>query len=45
MALLKYSANNTNIQVNVIGFKSQSMWNGTLYYDNEKVQYWMHGIS
>ena len=37
--LITFSANNTNIQVNVIGFKSKSMWNGTLYYDNEKVQY------
>lgn len=37
--LITFSANNTNIQVNVTGFKSQSMWNGTLYYDNEKVQY------
>ena len=37
--LITFSANNTNIQVTVIGFKSQSMWNGTLYYDNEKVQY------
>ena len=37
--LTTFSANNTNIQVNVTGFKSRSMWNGTLYYDNEKVQY------
>ena len=34
--LITFSANNTNIQANVIGFKSQSMWNGTLYYDDEK---------
>ena len=37
--LITFTANNTNIQANVTGFKSQSMWNGTLYYDNEKVQY------
>lgn len=30
---------NQTISVNVTGFKSKSMWNGTLYYDNEKVQY------
>ena len=33
---------NQSIQVNVIGFKSKSMWNGTLYYDNEKVEYWLN---
>ena len=34
-----YSANNVSLQIKVKGFKSKSMWNGTLYYDNEKVQY------
>ena len=37
--LVTFSANTKNIQVNVNGFKSKSMWNGTLYYDNEKVEY------
>ena len=37
--LITFSANNTNIQANVTGFKSQNMWHGTLYYDNEKVEY------
>lgn len=37
--IINFSANNQSTQVNVIGFKSQNMWNGTLYYDNEKVQY------
>ena len=37
--LITFVANNTNIQVNVIGFKSQSLGSGTLYYDNEKVEY------
>ena len=35
----QYSANNVSLQIKVKGFKSKSMWNGTLYYDNEKVQY------
>ena len=29
--LITFSANNQSTQVNVIGFKSQNMWNGTLY--------------
>ena len=37
--LIDISANNVFKQVNVIGFKSKNMWNGTLYYDNEKVEY------
>ena len=37
--LITFTANNKTVQCKVIGFKSQSMWNGTLYYDNEKVQY------
>ena len=37
--LITFSANNVSLQIKVKGFKSKSMWNGTLYYDNEKVQY------
>ena len=37
--LITFTANNKTVQCKVIGFKSKSMWNGTLYYDNEKVQY------
>ena len=40
--LIDISANNAFKQVNVIGFKSKNMWNGTLYYDNEKVEYWLN---
>ena len=37
-----YSANNVSLQIKVKGFKSKSMWNGTLYYDDEKVEYWVN---
>ena len=37
-----YSANNVSLQIKVKGFKSKSMWNGTLYYDDEKVEYWLN---
>ena len=35
----QYSANNVSLQIKVKGFKSKSMWNGTLYYNDEEVQY------
>ena len=34
--LITFTANNVSTQIRVKGFKSQSMWNGTLYYDDEK---------
>lgn len=34
--LITFTANNTTVQIRVKGFKSQNMWNGTLYYDDEK---------
>ena len=37
-----YSANTVSSQIKVKGFKSKSMWNGTLYYDDEKVEYWVN---
>ena len=40
--LITFSANNVSLQIKVKGFKSKSMWNGTLYYDNEKVEYWLN---
>ena len=42
LTYIDISANNAFKQVNVIGFKSKNMWNGTLYYDNEKVEYWLN---
>ena len=39
MALLILSVESYVTYINVIGFKSIDMWNGTLYYDNEKVMY------
>ena len=40
--LITFSANNVSLQIKVKGFKSKSMWNGTLYYDDEKVEYWVN---
>lgn len=40
--LTTFSANNVSLQIKVKGFKSKSMWNGTLYYDDEKVEYWVN---
>ena len=37
--LITFSANNVSLQIKVKGFKSKSMWNGTLYYNDEEVQY------
>ena len=34
---IKYSANNNSTQIKVQGFRTLSLTNGTLYYDNEKV--------
>ena len=40
--IINFSANNVSLQIKVKGFKSKSMWNGTLYYDDEKVEYWVN---
>ena len=36
--LITFTAPNASTQIKVKGFKSRSMWNGTLYYDNEKAE-------
>lgn len=37
--LITFTAPNASTQIKVQGFKSMDMWNGTLYYDDEKVEY------
>ena len=36
---IKFAVKSYTTFINVTGFKSKNMWNGTLYYDNEKVEY------